>query len=622
MAVLLCVVLSLASSQLEQGLGDLFAYIALLLIGVVLALVLWRRFRDRTTPEQDHPDNKIVLDRSPWFWLCLALTVVVFWWVYLTQMFVNEDPNPEAMECSLAIGFLEKARAAHRPADVFWQEDPLMAHVREQDPFYTKGPLDRFKYQWTSQAHSFCCIWHLPFVKALGLNRKVIVWYSTFFAIIAWLGTGLLAWRMFGRWCGVLAAALMATSLGWLIHVRVGYQQVTPSVALMVLLALCLHRYWCCRSRWMLVLSGGLLGLMYLIGWIAIVFGVLLTVAVLVFAGVRRPGRTLLHGLCVAGCAVLAAVVFAWLYAWRYDFPASKIHESVREIMFGRFKEGEPGLLKLSTGGRIAYVTKCLFWDSRTLDGHVDKYLEGHPAVPWIVTVFLVVGLLGAIRRGDIADQLLLFWMLAVFGVLGLVFIYGHRYAMVVLPAMSILAAGGVLAAGDGLRKPFPLLYGIVVGALLLATAWNVHGAYYGQYLQHKEATSEDRLRGHHRFAVWLERTGTPDDTLVVMSDAVMFPSTVFLFNTYGKNYRWVYWSRFFQTGSTADQVRAWEQQLPARFRRIVYAFSPSLLGDPQRGQFFNDPRPFLAAHPELKPSWTYSYAGRPPLILAFEVRR
>jgi len=414
----------------------------------------------------------------------------------------------------------------------------------------------------------------------------------------------------------------MATSLGWLIHVRVGYQQVTPSVALLVGVALCLHSYWRRPSRWMPVLIGCLLGMIYLVGWITIVFGVLLGGTVLVFSRAHEPKRMLLHGVCAGVSAVLVAAVFAWWYAWRYDFPASEIHESVREIMLGRYKEGEPGLLKLSTGGRTAYAVKCLFWDSRTLDGHVDKYLEGHPAVPWVLSGFLVVGILAAIQRGSTADQLLLFWMLAVFGVLSTVFIYGHRYAMLGLPALSILAARGILAAGQTLRKPVSWLYGIAVGAALLATAWSTHQAYYVRYLQHKEASFEDRVRGHHRFAEWLARGGAPEETLVVLSDAVMFPSTAFLFNNYGKNYRWLYWSRLFTSESTAEQVRAWENQQPAQFRRIVYAFSSTLLGDPQRGRFINDPRPFLAAHPELKPSWTYCYAGRPPLIWAFEVRR
>jgi len=630
MAALLCVGLSLALSSLSEFAADLFAYAACGLLGVLLLWLCWRRFFGRVeasgAEDVDAPREAGRRESGPsqrMFWAALAATVGMFYWLYLTQLFAIEDPNAEAMECPLTVAMLEKARAMQRPADLFWQEDPLVAHWKQQDPVYTQAPLGRFKMQWTGQMAVTLNLGYLPFVKWIGINRKVIVCFSTFFALIAWVGTGLLAWRMFGRWCGLLAAALMATSLGWLIHVRVGYAQVAPSVALMVLLAWCLHGYWRRRSGWLLGLSGCLLAMMYLLGWITIVFGVLFAGAVLALGGPRQPATAALHGLCLAGCAVVAAVVVAWLYAWRYDFPSSEIHQTIRAGTFGRYKDGEPGLLKLSTGSKMAYAANCLFWDSRTYDGHVDKYLEGHPAIPWMFTVFLVVGLLYAVKERRGADQFFLLWALAVFGVIGLLFIYSHRYAMIGLPALSVLAARGVLSAGTGWRKPFSLFYGIGIGVLLLAVAWSTHRAYYGRYLQHKEPNFEmDRMRGHHGFVEWLGRTGKPEETLVVLGDTIMFPPVCFVFDSYGQPYRWVYWSNYFRTGSTPEQVRAWEQQWPAQIRRIVYAFSPTLLGDPQRGLFINDPRPFMATHPDLKPCWTYSYAGRAPLILAYEVKR
>ncbi|MCX7825822.1 MAG: hypothetical protein N2689_09725, partial [Verrucomicrobiae bacterium] len=595
------------------------------LLAALLLGACWRRFFGRAEADGAARVTEPREGSVPqfMFWAALAVTMGMFYWLYLAQLFVIEDPNAEAMESPLAVALLEQARATGRPANVFWREDPLVAHWKEQDPVYTKAPLGRFKMQWTGQAHPLLNFCYVPFIKALGVNRKAIACYSTFFGIIAWVGTGLLAWRMFGCWCGPLAAALMATALGWLIHVRVGYHQPVPSVALMVLLACCLYSYWRNQKRWALMLSGCLLGLMYLAGWIVILFGLLLAGAALVFGGPRRLMTVAFHGLCMAGCAVVVAVVVAWLYAARYDFPASEIHETIREMTLGRYKEGEPGLLKLSASGKMAYAFTCLFWDSRTLDGHVDKYLEGHPAIPWVFSAFLWVGLLFAIWRGGIADQVLLFWMLAVLGVLGLLFIYGHRYALVGLPALSIVAARGISACGSGWRKPLSLYWGIGVGVMLLATAWSTHTAFYSRYLRQKEANFEmDRMRGHHAFVEWLGRGGKPEETLVVLSDTIMFPPTCYVFNTYGQRYAWVYWSNYFRTGSPPEQVRAWEKQQPSHIRRIVYAFSPTLLGDPQRGLYVNDPRPFFEAHPDLKPCWTYSYAGRPPLILAFEVRR
>jgi hypothetical protein len=54
----------------------------------------------------------------------------------------------------------------------------------------------------------------------------------------------------------------------------------------------------------------------------------------------------------------------------------------------------------------------------------------------------------------------------------------------------------------------------------------------------------------------------------------------------------------------------------------MVYLFSTILLGDSQAGTAQNDFRPFLAAHPGIKPVMEYSYAGRRPSIIMFKIER
>jgi len=624
MGAILGVVLAVFVSQLNSKLGDAFAYIALLLMVVLLFRLTWRRFRIRSNIERSIPLVEPKTNRSVWFWPCVVLTITIVVWLYLTQMFVNKDPNPESMDNPLTVAFMEQARAMSLPINEFWQKDHLITHWKEQDPYYTwqTVPGNRFKAQWLMQAQPFENICYTPFVKWLGVGRETIICYSTFYAFLAWGGAWLLAWRMFGRWVGLLAAILMATSLGWLIHVRAGSSQVTPSVALMVALALCLYSHWQNGRRWSLVVAGCILGCMYLVGWIVIVFGVLFAGAVLLLDG-KHDLNGLIKGTgIVIVAAVATAVCVAWIYAWLYKLPPLEVHQAIKEMMFGRFREGELRFLKLSTSGKMAYLAKCLFWDGQTFDGHVDKYLEGYPAVPYIFSVFFVLGLLYSFKESNAAGKFLLLWIVPVMCIIGVFHDYSHRYALVGLPAMSILAAYGISVCGDELRKTLAPFYWISLGLCLIATAWSTHGAFYGDYLNHKPPNFDDRLRGHHDFVEWMHHTGKANETLVVMSDPVMYPGAGFVFNTYTQQYRWVYWSSFFSTGTTIEQVRDWENHLPTNIHRIVYAFSPTLLGDAKRGVFFNDPRPFIVAHPDARPVWTYAYDNRPPSILVFEVKR
>jgi hypothetical protein len=240
--------------------------------------------------------------------------------------------------------------------------------------------------------------------------------------------------------------------------------------------------------------------------------------------------------------------------------------------------------------------------------------------------VFLALGLFYAVKTRGVNERLLLVWLLAVFGVQGLAFIFGHRYAMLGLPAMSILAARAVVAVGEDLQQwkgaKAARVYAVAVVVTLAATLVATHRQYYGRYLHHKEPHLEaDRLRGHYGFTQWVKQTGTTEDTLVVLGDMTMFPATIFVFDTFERPYRFVYFSNYFHTGAAPETVRQWEAAQLTKYGRVVYVFSTMLMGTSQPDVFQNDWRPFVAAFPDRKPAWTYSYDGR-LLMVAFEGRR
>ena len=629
MAVVVCAGVAVLFAHFDSMVADECAGISQLLTAVLLIWLAWQRFFGSQSGGEDASCVCDDAKPSPWFWAASAGALTAFAWLYLTQIFLVPDANPEAMDNPLAVALIEQARAAGRPANDFWAESPITTQWKEQDFLYQwqMAPGQRFKLQWMMQVQPLLNVCYVPFVKWIGLGPTTIVLYSTFFAIVAWLLTGVLAWRLTGHWPAVVAMTLMTSSLMWLIHVRVGYAPWMPSMALIVLLILILDAY-CTKQGWIkLTLCGVLLGLLYLAGWIGVVFGVMITFWMIMLGGPRRLLTAIAHGTAVIGAGVVTVLVCTWLYAWRYGITVREILQAIWENNVGRYQQGEPGLLHLSISQRMAYACKCLFWDSRTLDGHIDKYLEGQPAVPWVFSAFLILGILYAIKARDRASKILLVWMLMVLVMVGEVFVFSHRYALLVLPAMSILAGCAVVQLGSDLRHwagpRIVLPYGALVVMLMAGSLWSTHQHYYVQYLRHKEASFEgDRFRGHHAFVEWLNQTGTAADTLVVMSDPLTFPSTVFVFNTFGKDYAWTYWSRLFGTGSTSERLLDWEKEQFTKFRRIVYAFSSTLISDAQPGVFMNDPRPFTAAHPDARAIWTYAYDNRPPLILVFEIKR
>ncbi|MCX6899209.1 MAG: hypothetical protein NT105_10950 [Verrucomicrobia bacterium] len=555
------------------------------------------------------------------------MTAVLFYVMFLDKLLIVEDVNMEAMDMPLTVAHLERAREKGVSAHNYFNADPIWNNLKQENPHGAFAYFGkRFQFEFFAFQAPLLSALYVPFVKLAGVGAKTVALYSTFFAWLAWMLMGLLAWQMFGRWCALLAMLLLISSLGWLIHTKIAYTAWMPSAVMVNALALAGCLYLQRPRHWPLVVMGCLVGGMYMVGWVVHVFGSLMVGLMIVIGGPRHIRKTATD----VGVAVVAAAgaIFAVTaaYALYHHSTFAEIHTTIWAALFGRFSQGSVPGHELSLAGKLAYAFRCMFVDMRTMD-HMDKCLEGHPAVPLLFSVLFGLGLLYSIKQRSAGDKVLLIWLVSVFGVLGSFLTFTHRYALLALPAMSIVAARGVAGiAGDLWRWQGRLAraaFGVGVAVLLALTLAQTHRWFYVDYMLNKPPVFEvDRMRGHASLADWLSKTGSSRDTLVVLGDPIMFPHTSFLFDTFGQNYRFMYWSNRFRTDSTPVQVQEWEQKQLTEHRRIVYAFSTVLLGDSQTGTITNDWRPFLAAHTGLRPAWTYSYAGRPPSILVFEVSR
>jgi hypothetical protein len=512
------------------------------------------------------------------------------------------------------------------PRDYF-ARDPVWESLKKENPQGAYAYFDhRFQFEFFAFQAPLMNVFYLPFVKLAGVGPKTVALYSTFFSGLAWLLTGLLAARMFGRWNGLFTMALLMSSLSWLIHAKVGYAAHMPSAMMMVAEAMAIWAYLQQPRRWHLIVAGALVGLMYMAGWVVHVFGSLAIGLAIALGGPRNLRRAVADlGVAVASAAG-AVLALTAAYAIYHHSSFAEIHSAIWAALFGRFSQGAVPGQELTLAGKLAYAFRCMFVDMRTVD-HMDKCLEGRPAVPLLFALLSMVGLLYAIKERSAGDRVVLIWMVSVFAVLGSFFTFTHRYALLALPAMSLLGARGMAGIAHDLWRWRGSVargaFATVTVSWLMLTLTQTHRQFYVDYMTNKPPDFEvDRVRGHASFADWLRKTGTPQDTLVVLGDPIMFPHNSFLFNTFGEEYRFVYWPNRFGTNTGAGRLREWEQQQLSKYRRIVYAFSPVLMGNSQTGVITNDWRPFLAAHADVKPAWTYSYAGRAPSILVFEVSR
>ena len=558
------------------------------------------------------------------FALALAATVAVFAWMFFADIFAYEDVGCEAIDKPLALAHTLKAREKGVSVHEYMRSDPVWEDMKREDPQWSYAYVGkRFQFEFFACQAPFLSLCYLPFIKLFGVTAAAVTWYSTFFSVAALLLMAWLAWKTLDGWHAVAALLCMTSSLIWLIHVKAAYAAWMPSAFLICGMACCLYVYSTSGRRGPLGVAAACLGLLYLAGWLSHVAGFFL-LALALLAARRRPWKVFwADSLLVAAVTVATVLVVSGGYAAWAQCSFREIHATMFEDMFNRFSlGGVPMLEKLSFPEKLAYAFRCLFVDSTTPD-HVDKCLEGQPAIPLVFSVFTAVGLLYAIKNRSAVDRLAMIWLIAVFGLLGGVMTYTHRYALLGLPAMAILAARGIVGVGRDVRRlsvPASRGYAALVGAALCLAIVSTHHNYFEDYLRHKRPDFEiDRGRGMNVLAQWIKAHYDPADTLVVYGDPIMFTRNYFMFYFFDRPFRFVYWSNYFGTHSSAEQVRAWERDQLLRHRKLVFVFSPVLMGDPQAQVFKNDYRPFLAAHRDIQPVFTQAYDGR-PLFFAFEV--
>jgi len=576
---------------------------------------------DSISPLRDSTGSRVVVLAA------FVLLLVVFARLYICHLFINENPNSEATDIPLTVAHLSLAHEKGVRADEYFQKDyPVWANLKAEDPRRLTGYCGMFQFQLMA-----CMVmWNLcfmPFVNVLGVGAHAIAAFSTFYSVCAIAAIMVFAYVSFGRWVSILGGFFLVTSLSWLIHTKVGYPQWMPSALIMSLIMICAFLNSKKGGYRFLILMGVLQGLLYLMCWLSVFFGGMLILLAVVLEGPRTLSKVLV-ALCVLAASFGATVLaVSWVYSLYFGYDMVELHRTMFAMMFGRFSQGTMPFFKLSVAGKIFLGLKCMFVDMEWIE-HVDKQLEGQPSISVFFTICFVIGLLSAIKERSVPERLLLIFLLSVFWPLDTVAMYSNRYAIMALPGMAVLAARGVVVLAGDIFRSKPKEVGLVFVLLLCCgmayTTVSTYQKYYGEYVLNKKPNLEiDVVRGQLEVSSWIKNSCPQRETLVIMNDPTTFPCTCFLFNTFGWEYPFVYWSNHLGPGAAPKDVLAWEDEMLKRYRHLVYAFSTQLLASRNGpGAYFNDWRPFMAAHPELRPVFTYSYAQRPPLIVMFRVQR
>jgi hypothetical protein len=567
-----------------------------------------------------------VIDR-PWLpFAGLALVAVLFAWLHLRAPVATYEVTAEAADQPLSVFMLREAKRLGLSPAQYFATNSVLVNYRAEAPeraFAYVG--DRFQFDFFAGAAPLMNTLFTPFVATRGLSADMVAWYSTVFGALAIALAAGLAWRACGPWHGVLTAAFLLLPLSWLIHTKIGYAAWMPCAAGVTLTAWLAWRYFTRPSLGAAAALGALCGVLYLSSWIAVAFAALLAALVVPLARPFRPSRVVLHGVAGIGAAALALGAGLWLYCAWYHLDPARVMAACNDNLLGRFQQGESRFNPMTHGERIAHAFRLMFLDMTAFE-HPDKAMEGQPAVPWFFTAAFVAGLLCCIRDRRPADRFALVWLFATYAPLVALITFAHRYALLGLPALAFIAARGVCAVGSEVRRADASTWRKVYVPMLAAagawTLWNTDQVYRNDYLLQKRPEFEtDRARGHEAWTAWLKAGHDPARTMVVMSDSIMFTPSQFLYHTIERPYRFAYLGKHVPSGSTAERMKAWEDELLRDADQVVYVLSTVMFPGPD-GNPINDPRPFLALHPNLQPAFTYAYAGRNPSILAFVVSR
>ncbi len=553
-----------------------------------------------------------------------SLLAIVTWWMYISQIGIMKDVNAESMDIPLVVGHLLRAREEHMSARRYFETDPICLNLKQQDPAGAFGYFGhRFQFQFMAEVGPLLSTLYIPLVKWLGVTSKTVAVYSTSLSLFELGATLLLAWNMFGPWPSFLAALWLVGNFSRLIHVHQGYTAWPPSAILTVLLAAALYEHSKNPSKKFFLIAGPILGLLYVVGWLSVVFAVLMILLVFLLEQ-RLAWKNCLKQLILSAFLSLVTItLFTLLYSSYEHLNFISVNQTLLDNMLSRFKGGAVPGHNLSPGEKFFYAFKCMFLDMTTFD-HMDKLLEGKPGNSEFFGALFLIGLFYAFKNRTCADKILLCWLISVFGFMGTIFTYTHRYALLALPAMCIVAGRGVDAFYKDLlvrSRVAAKAFFLVVAIGMALTLWVTHRNYYVDFTFYKPPDFEvDRMRGHADFANWLRKNSPPENTLVVLGDPIMFARTCFLFDTFTDRYPFVYWSNYFGSNSSSQQVKEWEQEALRHYSHVIFAFSTRMLGNVQTQQFMNDWRPFNRAHPGLQPVFTYSYSGRPASIVAFKI--
>lgn len=545
-------------------------------------------------------------------------------------MYAIRDLNPEALDVPLAMLHAEQARQDGLPLDDYFRDHSDFQKLKIISP----QCMDYFGWFWLRFA-----AYQMPpaawliygFQKLFGPGQETVTLYSVFFAFVALYLTMGLGKRMGGGTQGVIAGLLMVCSMSFLVHTKTAYSHMTLSIALITGWMWALYDFGKTFRRRNLLIAGALLGIMYLLGWIVVVFAGMAAGPLIFMARKETSSKrslvirlTIKDGLWLGMTATGTAILLAWAYSLYFHASFAAIFEAIHAVMFGRFKQsggtGSPWI-EGSLSEHVYQVVRRTFFNMRDFKNphHIDKQIDGVPAVAWLGGVAFVLGLYKAFRDRQFADKLLVVWVGVVFGFVAFAFQFEHRYILTCLPAISILGAKGILAAyrraGAIHRKAavgIALFFALGIG-FSAVTTWNV---YYGRWA--RSDFMNLRFHGQRQLTDYLKTLGEPREVKVILGDPVMFPHGCFLFNTFGWDYDFDYFTNAIKPDTPLEKIREWESRLFQKHRRVALVFSSEVFFHPYFGRYSNDWRPFLALHPGIQPMRVISYTDGHPSMYVF----
>lgn len=604
--------------------SDICVWISYLLVAVIIVLVVVRNHRSAASGRrlgEIKPQNPSSGSCCMPAWV-FGLTVLVgVAFIYLTNPFSVTDLNPEAMDMPIVVGNFLKARDAGVGFDQHLEADPIMQHLKRINPQqvfdYFGG---RFQFELLGHQAPTLGLFYLPFVSIWGVSNEAVALYSLSFFLLSILLIFICLARVMDTFSALSAILFLLGCTGLIIHQKIAYAAWMPSLFLLSIVELSIVWY-SRRSVWWTLLPAAIaLGFLYGIGWLSVVFGSMIMGFWLLLDNGTSLRQKLVHGLFVSMVALITAVVIIAFYASLFGCDLGDVHRSILDVMFGRYGGGSVPGFEPSFGHNLAYAVRCMFIDSVTMD-HLDKCLEGVPALSRYLGVSAFVGLIYMIRDRSSSDRFLSAALLGVYALLMTRLTYTHRYALLGWPIIAAIGARGLwglLRDITAVQKGWMFLFCFMIIASSLATMFSAYRNYYVGYVQNKPADFEvDRLRGHSAVVAWLNENVNHESDLVLLGDPFMFPHTSYVFDMFGDEHFFEYWSSVLSGAKTLDDCRAWEKSVFSEraIRKIVYVCSSGW------GAGFNSIGVFLQVHPGMAPSFVYSYANRPPSIAVFEVQ-